>query len=83
MPEAIEGASGAYQVAGGKRYQAVHALCDLRKHLSSDAIVWQPQPSSAQALLALFAARGEAVGGDNLGLRHNGRRGIIVPEINN
>jgi hypothetical protein len=49
VPKAVAGASGAYRVAVGKRYQAVYTLYHLCKQLSSREMAWQPQISSAQA----------------------------------
>ena len=62
MPEAVAGASGAYQVAVGNRHQASRAPDKLYRHLSSRAITWQSQISSAQALPRSIAPRGEAGG---------------------
>ena len=54
--------SGAYQLALGKIFQALYASCYLNSQLSSRAITWQSQISSAQALPRSIAPRGEAVG---------------------
>jgi hypothetical protein len=81
VPKAVAGASGAYRVAVGKRYQAVYTLYHLRKQLSSREMAWQPQISSAQASTRSICSAGRGSWGDNLGLRHHGRTSIIVPEI--
>ena len=62
MPEPVAGVSGAYQLALGKIFQAMYASCYLHSQLSSRAITWQSQISSAQALPRSIAQRGEAVG---------------------
>jgi hypothetical protein len=81
VPKAVAGASGAYQVAVGKRYQAVYTLYHLHKQLSSREMAWQPQISSAQASTRSICSAGRGSWADNLGLRHHGRTSIIVPEI--
>ena len=81
VPKAVAGASGAYQVAVGKRYQAVYTLYHLHKQLSSREMAWQPQMSSAQALARCICSAGRGSLGGNLGLPHHDLTSIIVPEI--
>ena len=80
MPEAVAGASGAYQVASGKSFQALHPLSYLCKRISPRAITWQPQTSSTQSSTSPHLQREARQSGNNLGLSQHNLTSVIVPK---